>query len=196
MRYTFFTILALACLQGCINRPSAPARKLHDKEFNWSIELPKGFESLDSDQYAKLQQKGTQAVQKTMGQTIVNNSKVIFAFRSDRLHYFEANKQPFDTTTDGDYLTTNKQVDDVLYNTFKQQMPGMQIDTTISTETIDKLVFQRLNVRIKLDSKNSMNLFMYNRLFGKKELTISIMYVDSTKGAALLNAWRHSTFGN
>jgi hypothetical protein len=75
-------------------------------------------------------------------------------------------------------------------------MPGMQIDTTISTETIDKLVFQRLNVRIKLDSKNSMNLFLYNRLFGKKELTISIMYVDSTKGAALLNAWRHSTFGN
>jgi hypothetical protein len=36
---------------------------------------------------------------------------------------------------------------------------------------------------------------MYSRLFNKLEFTVSIMYLDEEKGAAMLKSWRGSKFG-
>lgn len=195
MRNLIHLFAVLLFLPGCMPQPDIPAKKIYNKDFKWTITIPAGFKSLNAEQFAKLQQKGADAIQKTYGQKVENNTRMIFSLKSDQLHYFEANQQPFDPTKDGDYLATCKAVDDILYNTFKRQMPDSpKIDSTSSTETVDHLSFQRFKITIAFPSKETLNLVMYNRLFDKKELTVTIMYIDTARGNALLNAWRGSKF--
>jgi hypothetical protein len=195
MRINLYLFAVLLVFDGCTQQAAAPAKKIYNRDFNWTITIPAGFQNLSAAQYAKLQQKGTEALQKTYGKKVENHTHLIFSLRSDQFHYIEANQQPFDTTADGNYLASCKAVDEVLFNTFKQQMPdNPKIDSANSTETIDHMVFQRFKVTIGIPDKGSLNLIMYNRLFDKKELTVTIMYVDTARGNALLNAMRSSKF--
>jgi hypothetical protein len=135
------------------------------------------------------------AVEKTYGAKVENNAKTIFVFKTDPYNYFESNYQAFDTATDGNYLENCRQVDDILYTTFKTQMPGVTIDSGTSTEIIDGLEFQTFTVTIDFPNKMVLHSRMYSRLFGKRELTVNIMTVDKEKFNLLLDAWQRSTFG-
>ena len=173
---------------------SKKEKQVYNKDFKWRITIPANFESISDEQYAQLQQKGTDALQKEAGEKIENNSVRIFAFRSDRFHYFESNSQPFDAATDGDFYSVCKGVDGMVFNTFKNQIPATaKIDSTLSTETIDNLTFQRFQLKITINN-TVLNLLLYNRLFDKKELTVTIFYVDQSQGDQLLTAWRNSKF--
>jgi hypothetical protein len=39
-----------------------------------------------------------------------------------------------------------------------------------------------------------MHSIMYNRLFGKKDFTLNILYTDSKTGDILIKAWKSSVF--
>ncbi len=74
-------------------------------------------------------------------------------------------------------------------------MPGIKIDTTRTFEKIDKLEFHTFKMRIEYPNKMVLNVVMYSRLFGKREFTVNIMYVDKNKGQLMLEAWQNSKFG-
>ena len=195
MRRTFSLLIILLFFENiCFGQVGASKNEVFNKEFNWHITIPDNFKSLSADDYTKLQQKGLSAMEKTTDSKIENHSTPIFAFRADQLHYFESNSQPFDIAKDGNYAEVSKDVYNVLFETFKQQMPSAKLDSSVSTEVIDKLTFIRLNISITLPNKVVINMLMYNRLFDKKELTVTMMFVDKDKGALLLNAWRSSRF--
>jgi hypothetical protein len=141
-----------------------------------------------------MQNKGIDAIEKTYEGEVINQSKTICVFQSDQLNYFECNYQPFDPSVDGDYLKSCREVDEVLYETFKAQLPGIKIDTTRTVETIDNLVFQILKMKIEYPNKVTLNLLMFSRLFDKREFSVNIMYVDELKGEEMLECWRGSKF--
>jgi|SRR6185312_1402177 len=185
----------LLFISVCYAQTDTTKHEFYFKQFNWHVTIPREFRSLTQEELIKVQETGRVAMEKTTNQTIVNNSTPIFSFKSDQLHFFMSNYQPFDTAVDGDYNSVCKQVDDIVYNTLSQQLPqGTRIDSTLTTETIGKLTFRCIKLIATLPNKVKINLLMYNRLFDKVELTVSIMYVDEDKGTQLLNAWRNSKF--
>src|SRR5690606_1788507 len=146
------------------------------------------------EEWAKMQNKGADAIEKTYNEEVVNQAKTIFVFKSDQLNYFESNYQPFDTAIDGDYLESCKNVNNMLYETFITQMPDIKIDSTSTVEKIDNLEFQTFKMKIEYPNKMTMNVLMFSRLFDKKEFTVNIMYVDKKKGEQMLDSWKKSKF--
>ncbi len=195
MRTVYHFIICLTIIfQNCAGQTN-PKKEIYNKDFNWTITIPENFDTVSAEQWAKMQNKGADAIEKTYDEKVVNRAKTIFVFKSDQLNYFESNYQPFDTTTDGNYLESCKNVNEMLYQTFVTQMQGIKIDTTTSTEKIDNLEFQTLKMRVTYPNNMVMNVLMFSRLFDKKEFSINIMYVDKLKGELMLNSWKKSKFG-
>jgi len=197
MRNVNYALLFLMILiQSCTGQTAQTTQKqvIYNKDFNWTITIPENFESLKAEQWEKMQNKGAEAIEKTFDGEVINQAKTIFVFKSDQMNYFESNYQPFDTKTDGNFVESFKNVGDILYQTFVAQMPDTKIDTTYTTEKIDNLVFQTYKISLTYPNKMVLNVFMFTRLFDKKEFTVNIMYVDKLKGEKMLDCWRKSKF--
>jgi len=182
-------LLSLGCKGQTQNE-----NKINNKDFDWTITIPKNFDNVTAEQWTKMQNKGIEAIEKTYDTIVENNAKTIFVFKSDQFNYFESNYQPYDTS-DGDYLEIFKEVNGILYGTFEAQMPNAKLDSISSTEKISGLTFQVFKVTITFPNKMIMDFLMYSRLFGEKEFTVNIMTVDKEKQKLLLEAWRNSKFG-
>jgi len=173
---------------------SSDARMFHNNDFNWSIPIPKGFEKVADSSWAKMQDKGAAAIESTYDAKVDNQAKTIFVFKSDQFNYFESNYQPFDTAKDGNYQDVYKNVNDILYGTLKAQMPTAQLDSSYGRENVGGKDFNVFSLDAHINPQFTLHILMYSRLFGKKEFSVNIMYVDPEKGKALLEAWRSSSF--
>ncbi len=180
-------------IQGCGGQTTSK-KEIYNKDFNWTITIPENFENVSSEDWKEIQNKGADAIEKTYDGEVINQAKTIFVFKSDHLNYFESNYQPFDTATDGNYLESCMNVYNVLYETFKTQMPDVKIDTTRSVERIDNLEFQAFKMKVEYPNEMILNLMMFSRLFDKKEFSVNIMYVDQLKGEQMLASWKNSKF--
>jgi hypothetical protein len=167
---------------------------VYDTNFKWTITIPENYEKVSPEEWAKMQRKGQAAVEETFEKKIANNSKTIFVFKKDQAHYIEANWQPFYTKIDGNYKESQKAVVSILYETFSTQVPGVKIDTSFNTESIDGLQFEVAHIRIPLSKTLTLSMDMFSRLFDKRDFTVNIMYLDKTKGMQLLDALRNSKF--
>lgn len=193
MKRTFYILLGLVLLVHSCSSQSQSRQQFHSKEFNWTLSIPEGFENVEPEEWGRIQDQGSAAVEKTYGEEIKARPSTIFVFKSDDANYFESNHQPFDTDKVGDYLTVCKEVNKLLYQTFVSQMPGVKVDTTASTERIDDLLFQKFKVVVNYPNM-TLTTYLFTRLFGKREFSVNIMYVDKAKGEKMLAAWRASTF--
>ena len=142
-----------------------------------------------------MHQNGLKTVQKTYNDEVQDNTKLIFEYKNGDYNYIEAIHQPFDEAKDGNFIETNKGVNLVLYNTFKTQMPDAKLDTVSRTITIDNLEFQSFRMRMTYPNKMVLNFIMTNRLFGKEEFSLNIIYLDKDMGDLLFTAWLNSKFG-
>ncbi|HEU4471693.1 MAG TPA: hypothetical protein VFR58_11450 [Flavisolibacter sp.] len=181
-----------ACFQSCRESPGAPIKDFYNKEFGWSVDIPEGFDSVPPAQWAKMQNKGANAIENTYDVDVENNARQIFVFNSDQFNYFEANWQPADSSGE-DYAELFRSVNDMVYHSFEVQMPQAKLDSAYGQEKIDGLEFQTFSIGMKIGDMN-MRLHMFSRLFGKKEFTVNIMTVDGEKEKRLLEAWRRSEF--
>lgn len=192
--YSLILFLIAACFQACTGSKTE-SQKVFIDDFNWTITIPEGFDSVSASDWKKMQNKGADAIEQTFDEEVVNQTTTLFVFSSDQLNYFESNYQPYDTAVDGNYVESTKAVADVLYETFMAQIPGVKIDSTRSVEKIDNLEFQKLTMKVTYPNDMMMNLYMYSRLFDKREFAVNIMYVDESKGQKMLEAWNASRFG-
>jgi hypothetical protein len=184
----FFTTLSLYA-------QAEPGKEYFYKPLKWKILIPEGTKSVSNEEWDKLEQKGAAAIEKTYGEKVENNATTLFVVKYDDLNYFEANQQPYDSIADADYPAYFQGVNDVLYETFKEQIPNGNIDTSSSQELIAGLLFQKFRLSIGLPNNIVIRLLMYSRPFGDKEFTVNIMYVDEEKGIRMMSAWKKSTFG-
>lgn len=185
-----FIVLFLVC---CTNKVETAEIKMYDKHFNWSVTIPENFEAIDAAELSKMQQKGTQAIEKTYDELITDNTTPIFNFKNGKFNIFEAKRQTYEEIEN--YTETNKEIGNMIYATFKAQMPDAKIDTIFGFEQIDNLEFHVFKLEIIYPNKMKLKGVMYSRLFGNEELAVNITYIDSTLGNAMLNAWKNSKFG-
>lgn len=194
MKNSFLLFLFIFSKAILIAQEDVP-KKIHNEKFNWNITIPMGFQYIEPEVWAAYQQKGEAAIEDTYGEEIINQAKTIFAFKADQFNYFESNYQPYDLQTDGDYIETCKAVNEILYETFKAQMPDIKIDSSFSSEFIDSLEFQKFAMKIEYPNAMVMQVYMYSRLFGNNELTINLMAIDPFKGQLMMDAFKSSKFG-
>ena len=187
-------LISLVLFQSCKGQTKSTPKEIVNKDFNWRIQIPEGFESVPAEQWAKMQNRGADAIERTYDAEVENKAKTIFVFKSDQFNYFESNYQPFDSKTDGDYFENFRDVNNLLYGTFEAQMPNAKLDSTSCQETIDGKRFQTFKVTISFPNKMVMEFLMYSRLFKNREFTVNIMTVDKEKQKVLLHAWRNSKF--
>lgn len=168
----------------------------YSPDFKWKMEIPEGFEKVDNQEWARLQGRGEQALEKTVGQNIINHSKTIFIVKSGNFNYIEANYQPFDPKTEGSYEESNNSVNNIVYKSFKENIPNAKITNTRSKEKINNLPFFKSTFEILMPNGMLMKMIMYSRLFGKRDFSVNVMFTDNKKGEEMLTAWKNSTFGN
>jgi len=165
------------------------------KQLNWKIIIPQGTTVVSAQESIRLEGKGAEAIEKTYGEKVENNATTIFVVKYDDLNYFEANQQPYDSISEPDYPTYFRGINEMLYETFKKQIPNGTIDTSSSEELIAGLTFQKFRISISLPNNIVIRLIMFSRPFADKEFTVNIMYVDEEKGIRMMNAWKKSSFG-
>ncbi|MEM9984265.1 MAG: hypothetical protein AAF804_04155 [Bacteroidota bacterium] len=195
MKTYLATIISLLIFSSFCLGQNNSTQTLSNQEFNWTMQLPVGFERVDAKEWMRLQNRGQDAIEDTYEGEVVNQTQPIFVFKSGQFNYIEANVQPFDLEIEGDYLETRRQLGVVLYETFMAQMPGVKVDTSFATETIDGLNFQRFQFKVQYPNSVVLYGLMYSRLFDERDLTVNIIYLDEAKGAEMLEAWRASRFG-
>ena len=187
-------IIAWCALAGCRTKTDSNSQTLHSKDFNWTITIPEKFASVSPDDWAKLQNKGAQAIEDTFGEKVENQATTIFVFKSGDYNYLESNHQSFDPELDGDYLQSCRGVNEIVYETFKAQIPAAKIDSTSSVERISGLDFHTFKIVLDLPNGMKIHSFMYNRLFGNRDFSLNITYVDEEAGERMRQAWFGSRF--
>jgi hypothetical protein len=195
MKKTLLITISLLTIQFCSAQTNtSQANQFYSKEFKWTFITPDGFSSIGKDQFAVLQKHGADKIEATYNKKVENHTTLLFASKADQFNYIEANYQPFDPSQDGDYLTSCKAVDKLLYGTFKAQIPqAAKIDSAFSTEIVDNLTFQRFEIKVYIGDI-VLHMLLYSRLFDKRELSFNMVYVDEEKGRQILKAWRDSKF--
>ncbi len=189
--FIFLTVLATAT---CFSQEKTTGTKVYNKDFKWTIIIPAGYDTVTAEVRNAMQDRGSAAIENTLGEKVENNSKPIFTFRKGMFDYFESNYQAFDSTKDGSYIDVFNDVNKVLYQTFEAQMKGARIDSSTSTATISGLVFHKFQMAVTFPNNMVMNMYTYSRLFGKRDLNVYILAVDRAREKELLDCWLNSTF--
>lgn len=191
--FTAFVLAAVIC--GCNDREVAKERPIYNKDFDWSITIPEGFDTLTAKEWERIQGKGAEVIKKAYGVEIKDRPQTIFVFRSNKLNSFEANWEPFDTVTDGNFDELAQLTNEMIYGAFEAQMPDAKLDSSSSTETISGLKFRVFSVNIRMPNKTILECIHYTRLFGNRTLSVNITSLEKKKKEAMLKAWRSSKFG-
>jgi hypothetical protein len=195
MKFIFIIVcVILSFTLPSYGQNNTPSRIIYNSEFKWTISIPIGFDTVSSSEWQRMQNRGAEAIEKTINTEVENHAKTIFVFKSDQFNYFESNVQPYDVNLNGNYLQGFKAVNDMIYGTFESQMKGAKIDSSYSTQMVDGLTFQKFIIVITLPNGVLLKWHMYSRLFDKKEFTVNIMTLDKQKEIELLNSWLNSKF--
>jgi hypothetical protein len=194
---SFMVLIAAAIACGCKQR--AKERTLYNKEFDWTITIPAGFDSMTNEEIGKLQEQGIEDLEKTYGQEAKLTNSNLFGFTRRRATYFYAGWELFNPAEDGDYEELCRLWNEMIYVTLKARTPGAILDSFSATETISGLEFPVFRVKVWETSKtasSSYTEFMYYiKPFGKKVLLINIASADRNDQLAIMTAWRKSKFG-
>lgn len=186
----FLTLLiSLTFLTNCIGQTTE--QEFYSKEFKWKIAVPSGFEKIETDDLKKIQNKGIKAMEKTFDTIIENQTMTLFSFKNGEYNIFESNVQPFDIEIDGDYFESNN---DVKYETIKNQVKGVKIDTLSFKKRISGKEFDSFKMTITYPNKLVLNTLSYSRLFNKTEFTVNITYIDEKEGKKMIEEWEKSVF--
>jgi hypothetical protein len=118
MKHSFVnSLLFLLLLSGCTGKTKP--KTLYNEDFKWTITIPENFVNVSPQEWTKMQNKGLDAVEDTYGEDVINQSKLIFVFKNADFNYMESNYQPFDVEENPDYIESCKEVNEILFETFK-----------------------------------------------------------------------------
>lgn len=175
-----------------------PGEKFTYKPLGWTIELPKGYSLISEEEGQRVQDKGVKMIEATYDtdlEDVLEPTTTLFMLKNGPTNYMEANLQAFDPAKDGDFNEVNREVSGIILQTFKDQMPkAAKVEMSVSNEVVGGKKFFVAHYIIMLPGSIKLDMFMYSRLFAKKNLTINIMYLDNEQGKILMNSLRSSVF--
>ena len=194
MKKVFSFIIILAIL-GC-NGQSELNTVYFDKEFNWTIKLPKEYKKISYSEWTSKVEDGGSAIERNNDVTFENKTKPIFIFKIDSQNYFESTKMQYDTNKDGELKDYLREYNQIQFNTFKSERPDLKIDTLTTNINIDELTFEKheMNVSYKNSTNTIIKIINYDRIFDEKLFSINVIYNDEKIGSKLIKEIESSKF--
>jgi len=195
MQSKFFTALFVLLIPATILAQQA-TKTYHFTEINWTIHLPSEFITLTSDESDAKNRKGLQAVEETNDVAgDLSQLKTLIAATKKTHNYFNATLTPFNPKKDGPYAESGTVIKQIIYNTFKEKMPGAIIDSSSAKAIIDGQVFDKFQVTIKLDTTFRMELCLLSKFYKGYDFGISYVYLDEETKQQIETMLKTSRFG-
>lgn len=144
-----------------------------------TLEIPASFKVLNAEQMNALNKKGLKLVEDVNHMSVDSvQTKTLITARKNESNYFSVAITPYSVQTDGPYLETVKQVNDLLYNTLHNKIPDAKIDTIKSKKIIGGYEFKEFHMIIPIKEKITMHLFLLSKYYQGYDLGISYVYMD------------------
>jgi hypothetical protein len=196
LRLILFTCAIAFFFGSCKNfeKPVTPKRDIYVKQFNWTITIPSGYDTISAKKWAAMQNRGAEAIEETFDTKIENRAKTILVLEKGPTNYIEANYQYFDSTSDGNYKESCDGVYQILYKTFENNIKDWKLDSVSSLTDVSGLKFFTFKVTMTSPEGKKLNMTMFNRLFAKKDFTVNIMSMNTADEKELTDAWMNSKF--
>lgn len=190
MKYKIYLILILILPLNNLYSQS-DSIKIYNEMFKWNFSIPNYFENVSPKEAEKSQATGKEIIENKTGQKIVNKSIKIYGFKSGIYNQLIVNYQPTESTEN--YSERFKQVTEILYESFKSNLPDAKITRSYSSEIISNIKFEVFDMNISSDNLK-MNMKCFSAIIDGKILNIQIGYQDEEKGQTLISAIKNSTF--
>lgn len=166
------------------------------KELGWKTSLPKDWNILTKQESESLNERGKSAIEQSVGKKIdVSGLKELVNLKKDPYNTFISTMEAFNEKTDGKYEDKNKEVVELIKDTYKSK--GIKFDIKEGTEKIDGLEFYTIDMAIYTpgaDSKILMNQKMYNRLLNGNDFAMTITYNNPKDSTTQANIVYNSKF--
>jgi len=177
-----------------IDEGTVKGTSYENKEIGWLIEIPKDWKIISKDKIEANDEKGRSAIEKTTGQQIDTKAlKHLISFQKDQFNIFASTSEPFKEEFPGEYQKNNKALNEMIYNTCKDQ--GIKIDSTSGVETIQGLEFNKFCTAIYApDGKIILNQILYSRLINGYDFGVNINYNNDQDKETMLKALLNSKF--
>jgi len=169
-------------------------QEFYSEEFKWKINIPNGFEKIETKEWNDYKEKGIKAIEETFDKKLENQTRTLFSFKNGEQNIFESVVQPYDAEINGEYSESQKYVKYIIYKTVKENVKGAKIDTLSFKKTISGKEFDTFKITVSYPNKFVMNTLMYSRLFDKTEFTVNIIYIDKNEGKKMIEKWENSVF--
>jgi len=181
-------------LIGCEKLHKEKEIVIENNDFKWTVTIPKKFYELPEKDWDKVEEKGMEAIEKVYGEEVENRATTLFAYKNGKFHTFESNYQIFDSKTDRNYSDSNKEVNIMTFKTFEETIPNATMDSISSKQMISGLEFERFEINLNLPNNIKMTTVGFSRLFGDKDFTINIVYINDKIGNELIANILNSKF--
>jgi hypothetical protein len=148
-------------------------------EVGLTLYLPPEFKVLDAVQNETLNKKGVSAMSEANNMTIdASPLKTLIAARKSQFDYFNVTVTPYNENKEGPYEDASKQMNKILYTTFHEKLKNAQIDTITRIKTIDGLIFTEFSVKVPVNDKLTLNMFVLSKFYKGYDFGITYLYTD------------------
>ena len=163
-------------------------------EVGWTITIPADFKEMDSVQNRRSMEKGIKVLEESADVIAdISEVKTLFTATKNTFQYFTATLTPFDPPKDGDYKQATKELKEITYYTFKDQMPDAKLDSSSTKITIDGLEFDKFSVLIKVKDL-TLTVVLIGKLYKGYDFGISYLYMDEQTRDQIEASIRNSKF--
>lgn len=171
------------------------ARTLTFKQVGWTFTLPSGFTQLTTAEDAAHTERGKQLLEKSSGIEVDASATVtLFSAGKDKYNYLNSTLTRFDPKVDGDYKENVVQLKELMFNTFKDNMPDAVIDSASSSTVIDGLKFDKFRISVTINKKKIFTSYLLSRLHKGYDHGISYLCLDDKTLRDVEDALNRSRF--
>ncbi|MGL1900649.1 MAG: hypothetical protein OCC49_00845 [Fibrobacterales bacterium] len=180
--------------RGDIQEECIPETQYHIGTFHWNFSLPGYYveSSAFHQYYVEAQARKKRKMLERKGYDVKSNSKTLINLFGDG--NFNATYQKYDHSVFGTHNDYFKQTCDGLYTVIEENIMNATLSHTVSTQIVDSLEFKKCKVMATLPDNKYRHWFIYARIFGKSELTVTIDFDNAYSGNILLNGFLNSRF--
>ena len=161
MKPQFLLAALLLCLVSCDKKQDVEQKKkliengsltsslvYTAEQVGWQTTVPADWKVMTPQEKAKTTETGRKAIEKTAGNTIdTAKLKELLNLSKDKANNFLSTIEPYSEATDGSYSAHNKEVLNVLVQTFKNA--GVKLGKVATgKETVDGLEFETVELDI------------------------------------------------
>lgn len=190
--FIFFTIflMNMNCSEKTANH------EFFSKKYQWKIEIPQGFEKVNSTELEQFKEKGVRLLRENGHIDFENTSTFLFSYKKGEFSKIMVKTNPFDTLVYGSYDQKFSEFKEIMYYNFSKNINEKEIDTLSHKEIIGGKEFNLFKTNIQLENNIELVTLWYSRLINGHDFVINIGYINPEDGNLMIDAIKSSKFMN